>query len=732
MRITLKIATTEVKQFVCSPIAWLVLAIFAIQTGMSFADAFDSVLSRQMMNYVNFDISRVLFMGTNPSGSFVSAQQYLFLYLPLLSMGVMAHEYASGSIRLLHSSPVSSRQIIVGKYLALLAVGLGFPLILGVQGVFAAFTVEHFDVPYFLTAMLAVYLLAATYLAIGLFVSVVVRSAVASALVTLALLALLNFVGTLWQDVPVVNQITYWLCIKDRANQMLVGLISSEDVAYFVIVATMFVTLSVMVFSGTRLARSRKLKAASFALVVLVAVALGFATTQPMAKHYCDTTFMKSNSLLPQHQDILRNLKQPLTITSYVNLLDSYGSRLTPRTVLNDMKTYLENYIRFKPDIKTRYVFYYADPRIADKDALRDAARKMAVMNEVDLNDYTPAEKLDCDTLLAAEGYRFFRTLTCADGCTAIVRTYDDIEGVPRESEYMAAFMQLAMPLPKVAFVTGHGERSATGQRNRDISYMATAKRHRKALVNQGFAVEEVSLTADNAQADIYVLGDCGQPYSADELSRAVGLVDSGKNIILLADSENNLLPLLSRLDLELGSVTKPHPLDSLYSGIAVAHYAPESSRLDSSFYWARQSGNQVVMTHPRSIKHNGNRFAATPILVGDDSTDSTLAVALERKAGGKLQRIFVSSDADWVSNGELKGMRPDVNSNNHSLMMNLMSWLTYGQLPIAEGRQIGPDTTLTIKDNSCMPYVKGAFTALLPAIFVVVGAVVILRRKNK
>ena len=42
----------------------------------------------------------------------------LYIYIPLLTMGLLSRETSSGSIKLLYSSPVSSVQIVAGKYLA--------------------------------------------------------------------------------------------------------------------------------------------------------------------------------------------------------------------------------------------------------------------------------------------------------------------------------------------------------------------------------------------------------------------------------------------------------------------------------------------------------------------------------------------------------------------------------------------------------------------------------------
>lgn len=55
---------------------------------------------------------------------------------------------------------------------------------------------------------------------------------------------------------------------------------------------------------------------------------------------------------------MIKNLEGGLTITTYVNLLDEDFYNGVPRNRNNDLKRF-EKYIRFKPDIEMKYVYYY-------------------------------------------------------------------------------------------------------------------------------------------------------------------------------------------------------------------------------------------------------------------------------------------------------------------------------------------------------------------------------------
>ena len=106
MRKILKIAGNELRALFCSPVAWFILVIFAVQSGMTFTDLFRSVLRQQFMGEpIEYSITTALLTGM--SGTFTVIQQYLYLYVPLLTMGLMSREFGSGSIKLLYSSPVT-------------------------------------------------------------------------------------------------------------------------------------------------------------------------------------------------------------------------------------------------------------------------------------------------------------------------------------------------------------------------------------------------------------------------------------------------------------------------------------------------------------------------------------------------------------------------------------------------------------------------------------------------
>lgn len=142
-------------------------------------------------------------MAYNLSGQYANFEYALdsisFIYLiaaPILSMRTLAEERRQKTDQLLYSLPVSLSAVVIGKYLAMLAVLAVpcavmalYPLIL------SQFGAVSFGTAY--GALLGFFLLGASLLSVGLFVSSITESQVASAVVTLAAGLLLYFMTAL-------------------------------------------------------------------------------------------------------------------------------------------------------------------------------------------------------------------------------------------------------------------------------------------------------------------------------------------------------------------------------------------------------------------------------------------------------------------------------------------------------------------------------------------------------
>lgn len=127
----------------------------------------------------------------------ISAVSFIYLIaVPVLTMRSIAEEKRSKTDQLLYSLPISMTDVIVGKYLAMLAVLLVPVAITGVYPlVLSQFGNVSLKVAY--GALTAYFMLGACLLSIGLFVSSVTESQVASAVITLVVMLFLYYMSSL-------------------------------------------------------------------------------------------------------------------------------------------------------------------------------------------------------------------------------------------------------------------------------------------------------------------------------------------------------------------------------------------------------------------------------------------------------------------------------------------------------------------------------------------------------
>ena len=540
MKTIYKIARTELQTLFYSPVAWLILVIFTFQASMVFTNGLAGNVRSQELGYGLYNVTMGVFAGWR--GMFTAMQQYLYLYIPLLTMGLMSRELSSGSIKLLYSSPVTNTQIILGKYLSMMIYNLVLMCIFAVYLLFAAITIKSADIPLILSGMLGLYLLVCAYAAIGLFMSSITSYQVVAAMGTLAVLAVLNLVGDMWQDIDFVRDITYWLAINGRAQEFINGLICSEDVLYFVIVVVLFLFLSIIRLQSRRQRTTWMTTVGKYGSVIVIAMLLGYLTSRPKLMCFYDTTATKQRTLTPNSQNIVARMDGGLTMTTFVNILEENYWAGLPRSVNDDLRRF-KMYTRFKPEIKMKYVYYYdkaknpeldkAYPNLSD----RERMLKRAEIWNLDSNMFMRPEEVRKIADLRPEGNRFVRLLERDNGEKTFLRIFDDIQRFPFETEISAAFKRLVMELPLVGFVKGHGERDCVREGDRDYNRFAQDKPFRYSLVNQGFDFTEVTLDKPiPEQVDIIVIADMRNPMTKNEQVNLDAYIARGGNLLIAGE----------------------------------------------------------------------------------------------------------------------------------------------------------------------------------------------------
>lgn len=765
MRTIYKIARTELQTLFYSPVAWLILVIFTFQGSMAFGEYLVQMAQAKDMGYDFPSLTPVLFTSSRYT-VFAAMQGYLYLYIPLLTMGLMSRELGSGSIKLLYSSPVTNTQIILGKFLSMMIYGLALIGVLVLMVIFSAFVIKDFDIPAVLSGLLGLYLLICAYAAIGLFMSSLTSYQVVAAVLTLAMLAVLNYVQGMWQGIALVREITYWLSISGRCNEFINGLICSEDVLYFIIVVIMFLALAVVRMQSVRQKSPWLFTAGKYFMVLFLAMFAGYLSSRPVLMTYHDATATKTNTLTPNSQEVIERLKGGLTITTYVNLLDEKDVwTALPDRVKNDEQRF-RHYVRFKPEIKMKYVYYYdtvvnpeMDKRFPNKNTEQRAKEYMRIFG-LDSNLFQTPEQIRKKIDLSGEGNLFVRVLERESGEKTFLRTYNDMMHHPGETEITAAFKRLVMKLPKVGFLTGHGERNIRQDGDRNYSAFTKDKKFRYALMNQGFDVTEISLEREVPEdVNIIVVAEMRSPFTAEEQVNWDKYVARGGNLLILSEPK--------RQDV-MSSVLEPFGVN-LVSGIlvrATENYAPEliqamptdeASRLIYHFEDMRKYKSVVTMPSVSGLEYTTDKgFKVIPLFKTDslvwnelqttNFVDDTVtldvksgevqksyvtAIALTREVRNGEQKVMIFGDADCISNGELSTGRKGIRASNFSVIMGVFYWMSNEEVPIDVRRPDPTDTDFYMGQTAASVW-KIIFMWVLPALMILLGLYIWLRRRGR
>lgn len=694
---------------------------------------------------------------------YMTIQSTLYLYIPLLTMGLMSREYSSGSIKLLFSSPISSLQIILGKYLSMLIYGLimmGSVLVLVIVGYFS---IKDFDLSLVLSGWLGLYLLMATYAAIGLFMSTLTSYQIVAALGTLTLISFLNFIGSLWQHIEGVREVMYWFSLKGRADEPIRGLICSEDILYFILVSGMFLGFSVLKLQFARQSCSMSVKVGKYVGLVACVALFGYISTIPQLKCFYDATANKDRTITPNSQEILKQVDGGLTITSYVNLLDKFGYLGMPSNWFNTRNIF-ETFTRFKPETKLKSYYYYdnAAGANASREEMDKAIERLVLTSDINSKSILTPEQMREKIDLSAEEYRYVFLLERENGQKAFLRMYDDQGKYPSEAEISAVLKTMISKSPRIAFLGGHGERSIHDRSGVNYTSFTTVLDSRGALINQGYTPCTLTLSTGGdipADIDVLVIADLRKALTDDELIQVKRYIERGGNLVVLGEPRRPeyIAPVLEQLGLAFvpGVLVQPH--EGYAADYLWVTFTPEGAELEPIFARMVELNNVLTMPSATAIYETENvGFEAIPVFttgtmkcwneletknfsledptlneaIGEKENAYVTGYALRRDVKGKEQRVFVLGDADCISNAEL-GVDREFRRSNYALIDGMFRWLVYDEYPIDISRPAAKDNDVYLTPAG-YAWVKIFLRWVCPAILVLLGCLIWFSRRMK
>ncbi len=177
----------------------------------------------------------------------------MILLIPIMTMRIWSEEKKQKTDQLLLTSPVTTMQIVLGKFWAAmtvflisLAFTLVYPLLAYLYGTpEPAITIGNY---------IAIILAAGAYIAISQFMSSLTESQIISALLSMLTLSLFFFLNLIFEstDIDFISKIASFLSIITRYVNFYRGMFSFSDVVYFVSLTAVFLFFTSRVIEKRR------------------------------------------------------------------------------------------------------------------------------------------------------------------------------------------------------------------------------------------------------------------------------------------------------------------------------------------------------------------------------------------------------------------------------------------------------------------------------------------------
>lgn len=233
MKNILIICRKELKSYFSSPIAYLLMAIFAVIFGFFFYSATAFFVMRGMEMQMS---GRGAPMNVNDYviGPLLGNASVVGLFLiPMITMRLFAEEKRSGTMELLMTSPVRDIEIILGKWLGAMLMYLSV-VGLSALNILTLFAYGKPDWKPILVAYLGLILQGGCLLAIGTFISTTTRNQIIAGGATFAvclLLWVLDWVSS-YEQAGWAKVVSY-MSVLTHFEPFSKGIIDSKDVIFY-------------------------------------------------------------------------------------------------------------------------------------------------------------------------------------------------------------------------------------------------------------------------------------------------------------------------------------------------------------------------------------------------------------------------------------------------------------------------------------------------------------------
>ncbi len=692
----------ELKAYFTSVIGWIFLAAFFFVFNLYFV-ANNMIYGTP---YLSYSLSNVAFV--------------LVIIIPILTMRSMAEDRRTKTDQLLYTAPVSIPKVIIGKFLALVAI---FSIVIGAICLCPLLLSRFGSVPMAesYAAIFGIWLYGCLSIAICVFVSALTESQVIAAVLSFALL----FIGFLMQQITglisssenVVTKVLNALCTQTHLENFCNGILDVTGIVYYVSGTVLFLFLTCQLVQKHRWSVSaKKIRRGVFnssfvviGLAIVVAVNV-FANQLPEKAKSVDLTSQNLYTLTDDSVNLVKDLKQDVTL--YVLSSEKSADDTVARTLSNyeDASSHIKvEYI--DPAVSPNFYASYTDTAPSDGSIIVVCGNTSKVVSSSDLYQYD----VDYST--------YTQTKSAYDG----------------EGQLTSAISYVTSEdLPKVYTITGHGE-------------TALDDTFKSALEKMNISVEDLTLLQEEAipeDAAAVIINGPTSDFSADDAAKiSTYLAGGGKLIVTTAYNKTEDTPnfdgILSAYDIQ---VTNGLVMDSDSS-----HYYQYPFYLLPDVASATQTSkvsNYVFMPYAQALTNAGahpDTITWKDLLTTSDTayvkTGISNITTFEKESGDQTGKFTLAanvtdseSGADITVVASVLAFSNDADSivsgQNLALFKGIAS--TFASSDSAVSIDAKPYTYTTLSVNQSVAIMSETLLVMvLPVALIVIGIVIWYRRRR-
>ncbi|MCI0454077.1 MAG: ABC transporter permease [Candidatus Dadabacteria bacterium] len=219
----------ELKSYFASPIAYVVLLVFLVLSGIFFFLYLQGFVESQFDPRFQFFKERINLNDFVIRPYFGTVSIILLIMMPLITMRLIAEERRNFTAELLFTSPVRVFHIILGKFLASFSF-FGVMVLISAVYVIVLMAYGNPDLGPLLSGYLGLFLLGGSFLAVGLFSSSLTENQIVAAVISFGILLVFWIIGA---SSDAQDSILGYLSIINHLDNFTKGVIELKDIVYY-------------------------------------------------------------------------------------------------------------------------------------------------------------------------------------------------------------------------------------------------------------------------------------------------------------------------------------------------------------------------------------------------------------------------------------------------------------------------------------------------------------------